>query len=82
MCLLGAYFQKYSSRKVRQEIPDVTDISGKITLLNQFSSKFPFTKVTCEAKVLKMSEVVETASRQKTLKCFFGDSSDIAKFIP
>jgi len=50
-------------------IPDVTDISGKITLLNQFSSKSPFTKMTCEAKVLKMGEVVETASRQKTPKC-------------
>lgn len=63
------------------EIPDAADDTNKNekTSLNQLSGMPPFTKVTCEVKILRVDDVTETVNGKKLQNVLVADSTGMAK---
>ena len=64
------------------EIPDAADDTNKNekTSLNQLSGMPPFTKVTCEVKILQVDDVTETVNGKKLQNVLVADQWRIQKF--
>ena len=57
----------------------VNDDVEKTMLLEELSGVPLFTKITCEAKVLRVDDVTETANKKKLQNAWVADSSGMAK---